>query len=572
MRQRFSVIFHFTIQFLCSERIARVLLPCSLALFELVIFWHQSGWNPNGIHDGFMYAAAIRVAEGGVPNNDAFTQYGPYVMLVHGFWLSITDLTLISLRHLNALLLTSIGILLYFASKRYLSNISSVLVSIIWVLSASKLLPAVLPWPSVLSTLLSLISVFIFLVKSDSRNKLHSWLLPAFSGFLISLAVMVRIHTILLPILLTIFYIFRPTIRNQVMKLNHWFIGFTIGIALNLIYFTFTKSFTQYWAQCIAWAFNRFALNPEPWSHQRIIALLSSGIILILGFVGLLGMKMELNRSGSRISRKQRLGRNFYYISCIFLAALAIARPNIDPGRSSFYNPRFVLLWISENFLQLSTYMLLVLCLFYYVKILSKKIPPPKTIDNFYLFALGIMALSQLYPSPDQVHLWWISPLLFVLFLKNLGDKGKLILNSKRFCAIALILIISLLFQLQIERQKQSYSFKNSSFLGMTSSDKTAPGVDQTMSLLQKIVEPRSMGVLCEQGIYAASGKKYLPYNSFFLQTNGLFNSEKFAGKHLFACNLRGQDLKDFVATPGFHVYFLVRLSDGTSNVLLQRN
>jgi hypothetical protein len=188
------------------------------------------------------------------------------------------------------------------------------------------------------------------------------------------------------------------------------------------------------------------------------------------------------------------------------------------------------------------------------------------------LLAIGITALSQLYPSPDQFHLWWVFPLLIVLFMRILGDKGREYLKSNQFHSMSLILITLLLFQLYFDGKQQSYVFKNSSLSGMTSSEQTAPGVDKTMSLLAKIVEPHSLGVICEHGIYAASGMKYLPYNADFFETNGIFNSEKFTGRHFFACNLQGNILKTFLETTGFHVRFSVELSDGTKNVLLERN
>jgi hypothetical protein len=378
MRHRFSGYYQFMLQNFLTSRIANLLLPFVLGLFELIIFWHQAKWNPNGIHDGFMYAPAILVAEGGVPNKDAFTQYGPYVMLIQGFWLSKTNLTLLSLRHLNALFLTIIGILLYFAGGKYLSKRASVSLSVIWALSAPKLLPAVLPWPSVLSTLLALTSVSIFLAKSNLGKNLYSKLLPVFSGFLISVAIMVRIHIILLPLLLTLFYVFSPRVRGQIAKLHYWFIGFTLGLILHVFYFVITKSLNQYWDQCIAWTFNRFALNPEPWSHQRLVALLSSGIILILGLVGLLVVKIGLDRAISLCGRKQKLIRNCLYFLCFVLSVLAVARHSIDPGRSSFHNPRFVLIWVSENFLQLSIYMILILCLAHYFRVFSKRITLPQ--------------------------------------------------------------------------------------------------------------------------------------------------------------------------------------------------
>lgn len=551
-----------------------VATPSVLALVQLISFLWQAPWNPNGIHDGIMYPAAIRVADGGVPNSDAFTQYGPFVMLVQGWWLHITDLSLLSLRYLTALFLAAIGVILYLILKNFLTTRVSFIISILWALSAPKLLPTLLPWSSVLSTLLILASVLLFLGQEKSKNRNFAKQKLFVSGLCISLAVLVRTHVLLLPTLLLLIYFANRRNRLQTKKLRYWFIGILGGIIITIFYFVSTKSFIEYWDQCIAWAVTRFALNTEPLSHQRVIAFLSSGMILMVGTVGIIGIRIQYKKLFSKPTLKFRLFSSIYTVSCITLSILAIARHRIDPGRSSFHNSRFVLMWVAENFLQIGLYISLVLSLSYYLKVLFKKYPRPQEVNDSYLFAVGITALSQLYPSPDQLHLWWISPLLIILIARNIDSVtyAREYLSSKQFNLTAIILICLLVVQLQLDARQQTYRYSNSSLLGMTSSEKNAPAVDRTMLLLARIVPPRSMGVICEEGIYSASGMKYLAENAYFLDTHTRFQLNSFKGQYIFACNLDPTELTKFIATPGFHIRFKVILPDNLVNALIERS
>jgi hypothetical protein len=573
MRVQISRVANSVSRLFSDPKLVKFILPLALMAIEISIFWQQAKWNPNGIHDGIMYPGALSVAEGGVPNIDAFTQYGPYVMLLHGWWLDFTTSTLLSLRHLTAILLTAIGILLYLISKEIVSKNNASLISIIWVLSAPKLLPSTLPWSSVVSTLLTLFSVYLLLHRTNSSRKFFVYFNSTLSGLAVSLALMARIHLLLLPGLILIFLFSKRENNNTYEKLKFWINGFLIGIVIHVVYFSITNSFYEYWDQCISWAFNRFAVNTEPLSQQRVVAFLSSGIIIFVGLIGLIGIKIQTSKFRSMAKLNYSIFKLTYFIVFALLSILGISRHGIDPGKSSFLNPFFTLMWVAENFLQMGIYIVLILTLFYFSEILLRKKSAPISVNEAYLFMVGITALSQLYPSPDQLHLWWISPLLIILILYSLKrfKDGELYISSNRFRATSIVMILLLAAQLQMDSREQSYSFRNSALFGMTSSDVNAPAMDKTMLLLADVVDPHSMGVICEEGIYSASGMNYLASDAYFLETNGRFEIDKFKGKYIFACNLNQDSLDAFLATPGFRPRFEVELHNKLVNVLIER-
>lgn len=149
----------------------------SVLLFAFAHFV-RAPFDPNMHHDGLIYTAAVAAAKGLIPHRDYFSQYGPLTPIIHGWWLAATDRTLLSLRLFNALLLTLISILLFVILRRHQSFLVAFLLVSIWSFSSPEILPADLPWPSVISTLLLMIAISIIDAKSKDKwaFKNFSWL------------------------------------------------------------------------------------------------------------------------------------------------------------------------------------------------------------------------------------------------------------------------------------------------------------------------------------------------------------------------------------------------------------
>ena len=62
-------------------------------------------------HDGFIYPMALLVSQGGVPNKDFFSMYGPMAPFVQGIWLDVFGPSLLNLRIHGAILIVTISIL-----------------------------------------------------------------------------------------------------------------------------------------------------------------------------------------------------------------------------------------------------------------------------------------------------------------------------------------------------------------------------------------------------------------------------------------------------------------------------
>jgi hypothetical protein len=80
----------------------------------------RANLDPDATHDGIIYPAGLVVSQGGIPNRDVFTQYGPFTHLLHGFWLKITEANLLSLRYFTALLIAISFTLSFLVIKNHL--------------------------------------------------------------------------------------------------------------------------------------------------------------------------------------------------------------------------------------------------------------------------------------------------------------------------------------------------------------------------------------------------------------------------------------------------------------------
>jgi hypothetical protein len=103
----------------------------------------------------------------------------------------------------------------------------------------------------------------------------------------------------------------------------------------------------------------------------------------------------------------------------------------------------------------------------------------------FVLLLFGIGAIPQLYPLHDQVHLWYITPILLLACLPFLG-KYLLVHDGSKVWLIAFLVISSSLslFQDFREFQKVRISFTNLAMQGLYGSSADVTKIDEKISEL----------------------------------------------------------------------------------------
>ena len=117
--------------------------------------------DPDIHHDGIIYAAAVASSQGLLPNRDYFTQYGPVTSIMQGIWLYFTEPTLYSLRIFNVAILLISSYLVYKIIKTSINFSLALLILLALNISTPTILPYLVAWPSVISTMILLLVLLI---------------------------------------------------------------------------------------------------------------------------------------------------------------------------------------------------------------------------------------------------------------------------------------------------------------------------------------------------------------------------------------------------------------------------
>jgi hypothetical protein len=177
-----------------------------------------------------------------------------------------------------------------------------------------------------------------------------------------------------------------------------------------------------------------------------------------------------------------------------------------------------------------------------------------------------------MYPSPDQLHLWWLTPIILILVVISLHFSinefwGK---SWRSLVGIIGILMLLLIFQIQLNQNSPRYHFKNSALSGMSGASLEAQKLDKTLDLMEITAKQGQIDIACEDGIYSSAGRKYLATSEYFLDIKSQVSLDNWNGKFLFFCNLDKNEF-DFIRTQvGIEIVFAVRGSS-TWNVVVSR-
>jgi hypothetical protein len=529
-------------------------------LCNLLVFIVQAPWDPNTHHDGFMYAGAIAERNGLLPNRDFFAQYGPLTPELQGFWLKLFSPTLLSLRVMTAILLSIIGTLVYVHLRKYLPTTTALLLTFGWALSSPRLLPTDLPWSSVITTLLILICIYLIpmALKSDRRvNYLVSFII----GVIIAVSGFARIHAWLAMPALLITVLF---MRRKSMKFALYLsFGTIFGLVASLLYLRFSGIYADWFTQCVDFAFHAYA-GIKPDIKAEIVNLLTPLFFIYFSVIFLTYLRF--------MSRKRNRLNHILLLLGIFLVTIFVSRISIGVKSKTFRNPIFMAIYQSENL----HYLIDNLAIFAVVALVSlvclKKITN-YSVDEVLILMVAFATLSQLYPSPDALHVWWIAPVCLVAVapfagaqLKRIGGPEAIQNANLIFCTLVVSLFVILIINANTPRE----SYTNSVLKGMEGQNVQV--VDRTMNGLQKFGLPGGIDFECSDGIYAVSGFKYLSASQdFVLWRPGQFAVSRTPANQIFYCGVSNVETL-LSQNPSYQVIFKIGPDrDGSFNLLLQK-
>lgn len=502
-----------------------------LFIVELSYFSLFARLDPEGHHDGVMLAAAIGVSEGAVPNKDVFTQYGPLTPLLQGFWLFLTEPTLLSLRIFTAIQLSLCGALLFWLLRPILTVPYSAAISLAWSLSYPFfILPIDLPWASVLTTLLALVTMAIL---RDVRDKEKSTYRFAIASALLALGIFARIHMIVpLSILgLYLVVLWRQTGNSKPLKV--WALSSIATLASALFLLIKYGALEEFFHQCILWPSTYYAAPAIGFTKGEIVAM--ALLLFFPGFLFLLWSQIQIGKSAIG-----NIPKTILY-SAVTWAVIVLANTHVD--HKSYLNPVYVAVSISQNFPSILGYSAVTLLLIF-IWAERKKLSFLRI--ELLPVAIGAALLPQLYPAHDTLHLYWITPAAIAsvaLYLRNKNPSGSLV-AAKQIIPTVISIIVAGLVLSGIHLAKPREGYHDPVLRGMIGEELTRKPIDEILSSLRELPTGSSIEFDCAHGLFAVAGGKYLPSDLRFVNWGSPIKSNlKYDYK--LSCDLTENEAKE---------------------------
>lgn len=502
-------------------------ITCSLVLLWAIsanlIF---SRFDVDVYHDGFIYPAALSVSNGGMPNKDFFSFYGPLSSLAQGYWLKLTDRNLLSLRLHGVILICFIAIVLYCVSSKVLGkNLSFILVAI-WMLGHPLIVNPTLPWPDLYVTLLQLISLAYLSYKKSNINQKNFLIV----GIILGCAVFFKIN-FLVPLVVILIMSLMFIKRFYAM----WMVGGVViswitGISLMLMFGTWEG----YWNETILYNTNRYE------GRFSIRGVFNAKIVFFgfLSFVALFIIKWICTRHF--IKRKWIWTATFLNSVLLIFVVLEFRRLN-EPFFSFSKNFTDNVLNVLKN----APYWLLFAVIFFAfisgVLLFRKRTQNNLEVVDIFACILGFSTVFFLYPNPEPVHIWYVMPTA-ILGLFNLKP---IWFNNDDYVATKMTLLIPTLIALIVINFEfigaSRYHHTVQPLKGMASDVEIARSIDEIMIRIVDLVGEQEIQNDCMLGLFSVAGNKYRASDRQYVDLVPKFKSKKEPADWVFECNLSNE-------------------------------
>jgi hypothetical protein len=512
------------------EEIARIVTIGSFTLVFFITNIWLARFDVEGFHDGYSLAPAIAVSEGLIPNRDVSYIYGFLSPLIQGFWLKLTGATLLNLRLLNAILVTfNFALSLLVLSRRWSLSLSVLAVSCV-AFAYTSILPVMIPWPSVLLNTILVILVYFHTSKSEHKY-LQPYILWSVTGFLLSTAFFLRIHAIFIVLLLALCLF----LTKNFFSLLNLIVSFLSTSVLYILILGTLGALPDFVKDVFLYPRELYANEAVPWQSHLV------NIFLLLSYFGfllfLLGIHFLQKIASVRRTRKLAVvplcTTIIVFIFTFLNYQFGLGIEQIPINQRSFLNFEYFGRYFAQNMRFLLVYSLAAFLMYSCSQILING--QMRLKSNLVVpFAFSIGSLAQLLPSPDYLHLWWISPVLIMCISCFLDGKTMDFLVWK---AVLLgVLFTNLIFLYSTLSQDRFY-IKDTVARGMYGLSSQIPDSDLLESLraIDKYFEEEKGYFHCRMGIYSVANGDFLSKSKDFVSW--------------------GFQTQDKVDLPGLHFY-----------------
>ena len=475
-------------------------------------------------HDGFIYPMALIDSNGGNPNKDYFSLYGPIVPSIHGLWLQLFGENVWRLRLHGATIISIISLLLYLVLRTKLDNSTSILICASWLVGNPLIVQPSLPWVDLYTTTILILGM-LYIIKHKFHADKHFFLL----GITFSLGIFIKINFVIPIFGIWLVIIFVYGIRSGVFFVT----GVLITILTAIIIMLMTGSLIDYFKQGIVFPLNMYD------EGKSLRGLINVKIILFGVAVMLLLIAWR------RVPHSLKESRVFNLWLPMFLCAAAVF---ITLFFRKINEPFSALLGLNpvdaiNNLLKNSPYALMYSAIFIiWLKGFS-------SIRNSTIFMnrdsktliLGIAVCStlQLYPNPEPGHIWYILPIVIAgIFYDNSFNQYKN-LDEKLFTKLLLLpTCLSLVTINLIYVSQERINHTVEPLRQMKSAPQVVESVDLTLRKLSFFTSGKTVQFNCPLGIYSVAGNTYRGSDSQYVDIIPKYKIPKTDSDLIFECDL----------------------------------
>jgi hypothetical protein len=466
----------------------------TVLLFKIYLFFLFSKVEPDPYHDGFIYAPAVGVADGLLPNRDFFAQYGPVSPLIQGVWLWITSPTILNLKILNCIFVALTAIVIVQILKTMFCTELAQLISIAWV----SWFAASMPWPSVITTLFTLIALQTLLIQNRTNR---NWVF--LGSFLLALAVFTRIQSVLFLIVLIPLYYFEKDLGRKSVYKAFLLSGFAF-LTIGMLIMGYLDMFSHYIEQSIIWSSQAYA------EVELSKSFFTSFVWFPVSFLALVLLIYSIRSISTKIP-------SFLIVPLLVLILFSLNQIQIS-GNVSLSNPRLLMLYATRSILHLIGYAS-VFCIVLLACYWAIKAKGSKNLEGVPILASswGVLVLGQLWPLHDDIHVWFISPILVVSAIYGLPAD---FFNRFNFTRPFAILLVAIIFVNSIQNIKflsiDRVPYKNFGMVGLFGDAEKVNMVDTSMELLEIASALGPYRNQCTHGLYAIVKGRYVVTDGAF--------------------------------------------------------
>lgn len=263
----------------------------------LVSHWPFRRLDLDFHHDGYMAAVAVAVAEGRAPHSEVFTQYGPLIAYLQGFWLRFAGVSILNLRTLHLLLFAMTAALLALAGRARegsgwpIHPMSGPVAAFAWiVLSDTFTGVPILPWVSMLVALTMVTAVNLVRLGREAHSaNLSRWLSTA--GGMVAATVVLSRPSIFLVLGIGVLigvidHAFRDAHRRFV-------VGLAMGASMIAALVAISSFRTEFLIDMFAWPFISYAGGGALRTSITALAVTGFGLLPQIAAVLLVTLRMR---------------------------------------------------------------------------------------------------------------------------------------------------------------------------------------------------------------------------------------------------------------------------------------